>query len=274
MTKTVGVLMIQSNLYKSSLIWESKAEQAGNKNIVDNFTSRISLTMAFSVLANTGLVHHGSLYKSCSLRLDICRKGGLICGKKTMAVQKEWASEWLSVHYYPHFIFWWCFETTAGDCNPALLSVHWWVTIHGSLLQKSFPAAPLCVKGGWCQTLWSQLKEAHVMVFGVSLQKANKWFYISAFNHGRVGTIFTREQRTSLLLTCFTVFRLSCVSASLHIEHIQRFSHILLQKSFQKREQLWGRWKVQPVWPVTISRCLNRKKNSSLLLLLLTSKYP
>lgn len=234
MTKAVEVLLIYSNLYKSSLIWESKTEQAGNKNIVDNFTSLISLTMAVSVLANTCLVHHGNLYESCSLGLDICREGGLICGKKTMTVWKGWASEWLSLWFYPHFVFWWCFETTAGDCSPALLSVHWRVTIQGCLLQKSFPAVSLCVKGGWCQTPWSQLKETRAMVFGVSLQRTNKWFYVSAFNHGRVGAIFTQEQRTSLLLTCFTLFRLFCVSATLHIEHIQRFSHILLQKSVQK----------------------------------------
>lgn len=110
--------------------------------------------------------------------------------------------------------------------------VHWKVTIHRSLLQKSFPVASLCVNGGWCQTVWSQLKEAHAMVFGVSLQRTNKWLYISAFSHGRVGAIFTREQRTSLLLTCFTLFRWFCVSASLRIG--RRFSHILLQKSSQK----------------------------------------
>lgn len=151
-----------------------------------------------------------------------------------MKRMSKWVTFFMTFFLYPHFVFWWCFETTAGDCSPALLSVHWRVTIQGCLLQKSFPAVLLCVKGGWCQTPWSQLKEKHAMVFGVSLQRTNEWFYVSAFNHGRVGAIFTQEQRTSLLLTCFTLFRLFCVSATLHIEHIQRFSHILLQKSVQK----------------------------------------
>lgn len=62
---------------------------------MDNFTSLIPLTMAFSVLANTCLVHQRNLDKSCSSGLDICRKGGLICGKKTTTVRKGWASEWL-----------------------------------------------------------------------------------------------------------------------------------------------------------------------------------
>lgn len=89
MTKTVEVLMIYSNLYKSSLMWESKTEQAGNKNIVDNMTSLMSLTRAFSILANTCLVHHGNLYESCSLGLDINRKGGLICEKRPQLHEKD-----------------------------------------------------------------------------------------------------------------------------------------------------------------------------------------
>lgn len=38
-TKPVEALMLSSNLYKSSFILERKTEQAGNENIVDNFTS-------------------------------------------------------------------------------------------------------------------------------------------------------------------------------------------------------------------------------------------
>lgn len=106
--------------------------------------------------------------------------------------------------------------------------------------------------------MWSQLKEMCTMVFGVSSQRTNKWFYISAFNHERAGAIFTREQRTSLLLTCFTLFRWFSVSTSRNVS--QRCSHILIQKSSWELDRLWGRWKVQVVWPVTISRCLNNKK--------------
>lgn len=96
-TKTVEALMIWSNLYKSSLIWKGKTEQAGNENIVDNFTSFILSTTAFSLLAKTLLMHQRNPCKSCSLELDGCRKGGLIGGKKTNTAWKGWASEWLSL---------------------------------------------------------------------------------------------------------------------------------------------------------------------------------
>lgn len=35
-SKTAETLMTRSNLYKSSLIWRRKSEQAGNENIVEN----------------------------------------------------------------------------------------------------------------------------------------------------------------------------------------------------------------------------------------------
>lgn len=94
-SKTVEALMTRSNLYKSSLFWERKTEQAGNENIVDNFTSFTVSAPAFSLLAKTCLVHQRNPCKSCSLRLDGCRKGGLIGGKKTNTVKR--VSEWLSL---------------------------------------------------------------------------------------------------------------------------------------------------------------------------------
>lgn len=175
-------------------------------------------------------MHQRNSCNSCSLEPDGCRKGGLIGGKKrpTLCEKGEQVSDFLYV--------------LLALCSLVTLRDHSWELqpcFAKCLLARDnrsvsapeeFPSCvSACVEGGSCQTMWSQLKEMHAKVFDVSSQRTNKWFYISAFNHERAGAIFTREQRTSLLLTCFTLFRWFCVSTSHKIS--QRCSHILMQKS-------------------------------------------
>lgn len=137
------------------------------------------------------------------------QEGWIKWQKKSSTVWKGWTRKCLSLRTtYP---------LQFGNILRSRLGIaaqHCWVLACSKPMVSAPEELPSCVnvyvKGGRCQTAWSRLRETHAMAFGFSLWRTNKLFYISAFSHERAGAIFTREQRTSLWLTCCTVWTAWC----------------------------------------------------------------
>lgn len=189
------------------------------------------------------------------LRAGQMQEGWIKWQKKSSAVWKGWPRKCLSLHITYPLQFGNILRSRVG-----IAAQHCWVLACSKQMVSAPEELPSCVnvyvKGGRCQTAWSRLRETHAMVFGFSLRRTNKLFYISAFSHERAGAIFTREQRTSLCLTCCTVWTALC---KLQHQKLKMPPHSGAEKLLLTA-QVVGKVKTQLIWPMTISRSLNKEK--------------